>query len=64
MNAFTSTPPIKLRASKYKRPDLAPRNSGITLGDHRAPVERAAVGAMFETRADAVTYWKRRAGKK
>ena len=63
-NAFTAGPTLTWGKEKPKRPDLAPRNSGLTLGDHRTQAERGAIGAIHESRIDTVSKWMRRAGRK
>lgn len=63
-NAFTAGPALTWASSNPKRPDLAPRKSGIILGERTSPGVSAANVALNASRRDVLDRYTRRAGRK
>lgn len=59
-NAFTAGPTLSWSSPGHKRPDLTPRKSGINLGESLTQAERAARGAISQSRDDVINRWKKR----
>lgn len=59
-NAFTAGPTLSWSSKEPKRPDLTPRKSGINLGESLPQAERAARGAISQSRDDVIERWKKR----
>lgn len=63
-NAFTAGATLTWAGRKPRRPDLAPRKSGITLGERTSPGVSAANVALNASRRDVLDRYTRRAGRK
>lgn len=60
-NAFTAGPALTWASSNPKRPDLAPRKSGIAL--HGSDTANRARSVLTDSQMDVLDRWKRRVSR-